>query len=98
MNSFMIDIDLPNVLEGNFMELVPFQRATINKMMKRGIILNYSLSSDRRKLWVVMNADSVKEIRIILATFPIYNYIRFKIYNLLFHESNSISIPQLWLN
>jgi muconolactone delta-isomerase len=98
MNSFMIDIELPEVIEDDFMQLVPYQRATINKLMKRGIISNYSLSFDRRKLWVVMNAESVKDVKMNLASFPIYKYITFKIYSLLFHESNSMATPHFWLN
>jgi hypothetical protein len=98
MNNFMIDIELPEVTGDDFIQLIPYQRATISKMMKRGIISQYSLSSDRRKLWVVMNAESIKDVKINLHSFPIYNYIKFRIYSLLFHESNSMVTPHFWLN
>jgi hypothetical protein len=98
MNSYMVDIELPDAINEEFIILIPYQRAAINKMMKQGIISNYSLSIDRRKLWVVMNAESLKEVKMKLATFPIHSFISYKIFNLLFHESNTISTPQLWLN
>jgi hypothetical protein len=98
MNSYMIDIDLPDVMDQEFMRLIPYQRTTISRMMKQGIISNYSLSFDRKKLWIIMNAETLKDINLKLATFPIYGYIHFTIYSLLMHESNTLATPQLWLN
>ena len=98
MNTFMVDIMLPENLGEDFMQLIPYQRATINKLMNKGIISNYSLSFDRQRLWIVMNAETVKDVKLKLATFPIYKYIRFRIYSLLFHESNTMATPHFWLN
>ena len=98
MNSFMIDIDLPHEPDEGFMQLIPYQRAHISKLMKKGMLTNYSLSFDRRKLWVVLHAESHHQVKQILGSFPIFNYIRFTINNLLFHEANTITAPQLWLN
>lgn len=98
MNSYMVDIDLPEELTPEFMNLIPYQRAYITKMMKKGNIANYSLSFDRQKLWVVVKAESSFEVKQIISDFPIFNYIRFDIHNLLFHDTNSITTPQMWLN
>jgi hypothetical protein len=98
MNSYMIDIELPEVLGKEFIELIPHQRATVSRMMKQGTISHYSLSYDRTRLWVVMNAESIKDVKLKLASFPIYSSIKFKIFSLLFHESNTNAVPQLWLN
>lgn len=94
----MIDIDLPETLSREFIKLIPKQRAFVKRMMNEGIISNYSLSSDRKKLWVVVNADTPFDVKNIMGSFPIFNHIRFKINNLLFHDTSFTSIPQMWLN
>ena len=98
MNSYMVDIDLPHSLSSEFIQLIPKQRVFVKRMMNKGIISNYSLSYDRRKLWVVINTTTISEVKNIMASFPIFNHIKYKINNLLFHESNFTSIPQMWLN
>lgn len=98
MGNYMIDISLPETYDPEFMELIPKQRAFTYIMMKKGVIINYSLSVDRKKLWVIIAAESKREVKNILGSFPIFNYIRFTIHNLLFHESREIAVPHFWLN
>jgi hypothetical protein len=93
----MIDIELPDKIGYNFIQLIPEQRAYINKMMEKGIIKNYSLSYDRSRLWVVVEVNTLEEVKNVVRSFPIFSFIKFKIHNLLFHEAN-VNIPQLWLN
>jgi muconolactone delta-isomerase len=97
MSSYMVDIELPKILNDDFIELIPKQRAYIDRMMKKGIILSYSVSFDRSRLWVIVAADSIQDVKNILGSFPIFNYIKFSIFNLLFHEANTL-VPQFWLN
>ena len=98
MNSYMIDIDLPKEVTAEFLSLIPKQKNLVSKLMKEGRISNYSLSYDRRKVWIVLNAQSAFEVKDTIRSFPIYTYIRYKVHNLLFHDSSSINTPQLWLN
>jgi hypothetical protein len=98
MYSYMIDIDLPEHFGNDFIKLIPLQRVITDKMMKEGIISSYSLSSDRSKLWVIMQGVDMPDIRKKLGRFPIYKFIRFRIHSLLIHESSAIQAPQLWLN
>ena len=93
----MIEITLPDTMTSEFIELIPSQRKFIDKMMKKGVIISYSLSFDRSKLWVVVLSNSISEVRNLVGSFPIFCYIKFKINNLLFHEANS-QVPQFWLN
>ena len=97
MNDYMVDIELPEKMEYDFIQLIPKQRAFVARMLEKGIIRNYSLSSDRSRLWIVMEVDSPEEVKNVIRSFPIYQFIKYKIHNLLFHEAN-INIPQLWLN
>ena len=94
----MIDINLPETYDPDFMALIPQQRAFTFNMMKKGVIINYSLSVDRKKLWVILSAESVQEVKGILGSFPIFSYIKFTIHDLLFHESREIAVPHFWLN
>ena len=98
MKRFMVDIDFLGELDFKFWQLIPAQRRLVNGLMKNGVISDYSLSIDRQKLWVVINADKLKEVKAVIESFPIRDYISYNIYSLLFHERNSISVPQLWLN
>jgi len=98
MNSYMIDVDLAERLDEEFFRLIPYQRNYIRRMMKKGVISNYSFSNDRGKLWVIVHAGSLTEVKHIIGSFPIFNYMRFQIHYLLFHETNDALKPQLWLN
>lgn len=97
MNYFMIDIDLPKTISPELIELIPHQRRFVDKMMKKGVIISYSLSIDRTKLWIIVLANSINEVKSLIGSFPIFCFIDFKINNLLFHETNT-RVPQFWLN
>jgi muconolactone delta-isomerase len=94
----MIEINLPKLFNGELMKLIPEQRAFFSRMMKQGIIVNYSLSFDWQKLWVIINAEDRFDAKNIIGSFPMNKYINYQIHDLMFHESSSISSPQLWLN
>lgn len=94
----MVDIDLPERLSNEFIKLIPMQRAFVKRKMNEGVIVNYSLSFNRRKLWVVIHADTLFDVKNIMGSFPIFNHIHFKINTLLFHENSMTSIPHMWLN
>ncbi|MBN1951217.1 MAG: hypothetical protein JW801_08430 [Bacteroidales bacterium] len=98
MRKIMVEADLISEISNDLINLIPHQRAHINQLMKSGIIFNYSLALDRRKLWVILQAASVDEAKKIVQAFPISNYVQFRIYDLLFHNSNASIQPQFWLN
>jgi hypothetical protein len=97
MGYFMIDIELPKTMSEDLIELIPLQRRFVDRMMKKGIITSYSLSFDRTKLWVVVSADNLIDVKRLVGSFPIFCHIKFKINILLFHEVNN-QVPQFWLN
>ena len=55
---FMVDFTLPEVLTEDFMNQIPFQRATVDRFFKEGKLVNYSLSLENSKIWAVFNANS----------------------------------------
>ena len=63
MNQYMIDIDLPSTPTEEFIELIPSQRAHVNTLMAESKIVSYSLSMDRSRLWVIVNAETSEAAR-----------------------------------
>ncbi len=98
MNSYMINVKLPNQLTEDFIKLIPQQRKHIDKLMDEGKVLQYSLSIDRSLLWITMIASSERKVMDILSTFPLINYMKPEIFELAFHNSVSNELPKLIMN
>jgi len=98
MQQYMADITLPEYLTEDFMQLIPQQRSFINTMFERGIIISYSLTMDRSKLWVTFYTATSDEVESIIRKFPISDYITYKVYDLAFHNSMSTMMPAVSLN
>lgn len=98
MRNYMIEINLPEFIDDKFVSLIPSQRDKINELMQIGIILTYSLSSDRSKLWISMIGENHNSIDKTLHTFPMYKYFNYKIIELAFHNNVAYRLPELSLN
>ncbi len=98
MQQYMVDITLPEDLTQDFIELIPQQRAFINKMFERGIIISYSLTLDRSKLWVTFYSATQDDVERVIRKFPIADYITYRIHELAFHNSLSTVLPAVSLN
>lgn len=99
MTQYMVNIDLPEVLDGEFVSLIPEQVEQVNKLMARNIISTYTLTMDRSKLWVVVRAKSEIEVNKVLQTFPLIRWMNFEIHELMFHhEASQFLIPRMSLN
>lgn len=98
MSQFMVDINLPEYPTEEFFALIPKQRAKINQLMSEGVITSYTLSEDRLKLWVMVNADTETEVMDVLASFPMLKFMRFQIHSLMFHQAIAFRFPAISLN
>lgn len=96
--NYLVDIQLPEELDDDFITRIPQQRMVVNKLMEKGIITTYALSADRTKLWIVIQAETTRMVKEILQKLPLYKYMELLIHELAFHESPSFSIPQPSLN
>ena len=83
----MIEFELPEVMDEEFMALIPQQRYVINQMLAEGTIKSYSLALDRSRLWVIMSAASEYEVLELVATFPLSDYMTPRLSELMFHNS-----------
>jgi len=98
MNHFIADINLNAPYSEDFIALIPFQRQKIDELMGDGVIVSYSLSLDRSKLWVTFIADDEKDVYEHIATFPLVDFMDPTVYELAFHNSISNNFPVISLN
>jgi len=98
MAQFMIDISLPMEPNTEFFALIPLQRAHIEKLLEQGVVMGYSLSLDRSKLWIAMNSHDEREAVEILSTFPLFHYFEPTIYPLMFHNTSLMSLIKISMN
>jgi len=83
-NAYMVECELQSAFNEEFRLLVPRQDYVINQLMKSGIVLNYSLSMDRAKLWMVIDAESEFKVLEILSNMPLIEFMIPNISPLLF--------------
>ncbi|MCG8329076.1 MAG: muconolactone Delta-isomerase family protein [Chitinophagales bacterium] len=85
--TFMVEFDLPEHMDDDFMAMIPKQRYTINSMLAEGRIQSYALSLDRSKLWAIMRGDSEFDIMESIAQMPLSPYMTPHVSELMFHNS-----------
>ncbi|MEL6627524.1 MAG: hypothetical protein AAFQ83_12625 [Bacteroidota bacterium] len=98
MNQYMAEVYLPQVIPQDLVNLIPAQRAQVNKLFEKGHLRTYSLSNDRSRLWVVILAPTQAEAYDILDTMPIMPYCNAELYELMFHDMVPYELPRLSLN
>ena len=98
MAQYMIDISLPPEPNTEFFALIPLQRAYIEKLLEQGVVMGYSLSVDRSRLWIVMNAHNEREAAEILSAFPLFQYFEPTMYPLMFHNTSLMSLIKVSMN
>ena len=98
MAQFMIEVAIPAEPNAEFFSLIPAQRAHVEKLLKEGAVMSYSLSLDRSRLWITLVARNQREALELLRTFPLYEYFEPSIYPLMFHNSSIRSLLKVSLN
>jgi muconolactone delta-isomerase len=97
-NYYMIDMRLPEVLDQELMDLVPQQRAFVNRLFQAGRMITYSLSLEKGRLWAIMKAESHLEILEMLSTMPIAPFVESEICPLTFHQAATFMAPRFSVN
>jgi len=99
MKTFMVEVQIPVDPPQEFFALIPMQRMKVSELLAQRKFLSYTLSADRRKLWVVMNAADINEAREILARQPMDKYFVYTSFReLMFHDMAGLVFPQVSLN
>ena len=95
---FMVDFSLPEVLSEEFMSLIPYQRAAINRFLTEGKLINYALSLENSKLWAVFNANSEMEVMDLIADLPLTSFMNVEISMLTFYNTVQSEMPNFSMN
>jgi len=98
MAQYMIDVSLPTDPNTEFFALIPLQQSHIEKLLEQGVVMGYSLSLDRSRLWIAMNARNEREAAEILSAFPLFQYFEPTIYPLMFHNTSLMSLIKVSMN
>ena len=98
MKQFMVNVRLPDDFTEEFISLIPKQRAMVNSLMRKGIIISYTLSLDRTLLWIVMETESEINVIEVLSEFPLIRFMKPDIREILFHNSMYVNVPKVSLN
>ena len=72
---YMIEFELPEVLNPKFLSKIPQQRSKIDELMDLGKVRSYSLSEDRSRLWMVVVAETEDDVNEILDEMPLNHMI-----------------------
>jgi hypothetical protein len=94
----MVETRVPPEPNTEFFSLIPMQQRKIAELMAQKKILSYTLSIDRLKLWIIMNAESESDARQTLAEQPMDKYFDYHFHELMFHEMANTVFPAVSLN
>jgi len=95
---FLVDFTLPDFLSEEFMELIPYQRAMVNRLFKEGRLLNYALSLESSRLWLVLNAVTEDEAENMVNELPLTQFMSFEVSMLTFYNSMEPITPDFSMN
>ena len=95
---FMVDFSMPDVLTEDFMQLIPYQRAAVNRFFSEGKLTNYALSLENSRLWAVFKANSEMEVMDMIADLPLTSFMEVEISMLTFYNTANVDVPDFSLN
>lgn len=98
LKQFMVEVNLPSIIDETFVNLIPGHRKMINDYMGEGLVLSYTLSANRDKLWMVVLGENTEKVNLLLETLPLHSYMNYSIYELAFHNYLTHRLPELSLN
>lgn len=94
----MVIFDIPDPMPLEFMLKIPLQRKVIDELIEEGTIQSYSVSLDRKKLWCTVAAYNQDEVKEVLQTFPLIDFMTYRIEALLFSQASAPTVPSFSLN
>jgi hypothetical protein len=94
---FMVEFELPEDFDDEFIALIPSQRLHIDELLALGKIRSYALSRDRSVLWVVVEAHSEFEVMEMIANMPLASYMQPFVSELMFYHTSE-KLMQFSLN
>ncbi|MGK0390903.1 MAG: muconolactone delta-isomerase [Maribacter sp.] len=97
-NQYMVALNLPEEMDMQFINLIPKQRKMVNDLFTEKVLLTYTLSLDRKRLWATILAETESEVIEIMESFPLTQFMTYEIHPLMFNEIAEIGMPAISLN
>mgnify|MGYP001474701027 CR=1 FL=1 len=98
MNSYMVTAVFPPALSGEFLSMIPEQRAHVDGLLTNGTVRSYAVAKDRSFLWTIIVAESEEEATAVVDAFPLRKFMTVKVTELLFASTPAAVLPQMSLN
>lgn len=98
MAHFMVEMFLPEVIDLEFMKMIPAHRAYVDQLISDGKILTYTVNEERTKGWIIFDAEEAEEVLDIVQQFPINRFLTFEIHALMIHDGEAFRFPKLHMN
>lgn len=98
LTQYMVDFTLPPELPEEFVSKIPQQRSMVHRLLSEGKILNYALSLENSKLWVVFSAHSETELMEMVQRLPLTRYMKVRVNELTFYNSVNAFVPAFSVN
>lgn len=98
MNHYMIRLRFPAEPGAEFFQLIPAQRAIVDRLLRRGLIRSYTLSADRRDLWIVVRAEDEDAVRRVIEKLPLSEFADVHAEEAMFHLAAEELFPEPSLN
>ncbi|MFM2225148.1 MAG: hypothetical protein RJA07_1350 [Bacteroidota bacterium] len=96
---YLITFILPDVMDESFIQTIPMHRAKVNSLIEAGVIKSYSVSINRDKLWMVLEATDENHVERIIQSLPLHEYLNdFTIDVLMFSLTANTELPFISLN
>lgn len=89
---------MPQDLPEEFVSRIPQQRAIVNRLLSEGKILNYALSLENSKLWVVFDVQSESELRELIEFMPLTRFMKYRINELTFYNASNPLVQAFSMN
>ena len=85
-------------MDEEFMSFVPPHRTYINYLLNKGVIETYTVSMETQQSWIVVNANTKKDVEEVLKASPLNKYWSMEIVELFVYDSQSNRLPAVQLN
>ncbi|MBL7779988.1 MAG: hypothetical protein JNM22_02140 [Saprospiraceae bacterium] len=95
---FMVDFTMPQDLPEEFVGRIPQQRAAVNRMLSEGKILNYALSLENSRLWVVFSVQSETELIDLIESLPLTRFMKYRVSELTFYNASNPFVQAFSMN
>lgn len=82
----------------DFMNYVPEHRTYINILINTNVIESYAVSMETQRSWIIINAETKKEVEQILSKSTLYQFWSYEIDELFVYDSQNFRLPKLEFN